>query len=183
MIELGKAHSKPSDLALLELVVPDTSSITAEAVNAFDATWIEKWTQVTGDVAVFDRSWTYSNTINGVFNQMRDWDGQATMEVEHTGKPIIGARYWFSPIDQYPNGHKKTRYLDLYYWDGNAWILHVTWNTAYPSALSVEDLDLTGNPMPNPTGRIRIRGRDNWGNVDGSFNYRWVSECSVRVLG
>ena len=29
MIELGKAHSKPSDLALLALVVPDTSSITA----------------------------------------------------------------------------------------------------------------------------------------------------------
>lgn len=183
MIELGKAHSKPSDLALLELVVPDASIATAEAVNAFDAQWIEKWTQVTGDVAVFDRSWAYSNAFNGIFNGMRDWDGQATMEVEHAGKPIIGVRYWFSPIDQYPNGHKKTRYLDLYYWDGNAWIFHVTWNTAYPSALSVEDLDLTGNPMPNPTGRIRIRGRNNWGNVNGSFNYCWVSECSVRVLG
>ena len=79
MIELGKAHSKPSDLALLELVVPDTSILTAEAVNAFDATWIEKWTQVTGDVAVFDRSWAYSNAFNGIFNGMRDWDGQATM--------------------------------------------------------------------------------------------------------
>ena len=182
MIELGKAHSKPSDLALPALVVPDANIVTAEAVNAFDAQWIEKWNNVSGDVAVFDMNWNYSNAVNGVFNQERNWDGQATMEVEHAGKPIIGARYWFAPIG-YPNGHKKTRYLDLYYWDGYAWIFHVTWNTAYPSALSVEDLDLAGNPMPNPTGRIRIRGRDNWGNVGGSFSYRWVAECTVRVLG
>jgi len=182
MIELGKAHSKPSDLVLPALVVPDAAITTAEALNAFDALWIDKWTRVTGDVAVFDRNWTYSNATNGVFNQERNWDGQATMDPEHAGKPIIGARYWFAPIGQ-PNGHKKTRYLDLYYWDGNKWVFHVRWNTAYPSALSVEDLDLTGNPMPNPTGRIRINGISNWGNVNGSFNYRWVSECTVRVLG
>lgn len=182
MIELGKAHSAPANLALPQLTVPDTSIITAEAINAFDATWIEKWTQVTGDVAVFDRNWNYSNAVNGIFNQERWWDGQATMEAEHAGKPIIGARYWFAPIG-YPNGHKKARYLDLYYWDGNAWILHTTWPTAYPSSASDEILDLTGNPMPNPTGRIRIRGRNNWGNVNGSFNYCWVAECTVRVLG
>ena len=107
MIELGRAHSSPSNLVLPALVVPDTSIIAAEADNAFDAQWIEKWTQVTGDVAVFDRNWTYSNGVNGVFNQERWWDGQATMEAEHAGKPIIGARYWFAPIGR-PNGHKKT---------------------------------------------------------------------------
>lgn len=37
--------------------------------------------------------------------------------------------------------------------------------------------------MPNPTGRIRINGISNWGNVNGSFNCCWVSECTVRVLG
>ena len=182
MIELGKAHSKPSDLVLPALVVPDASIVTAEAVNAFDAQWIEKWMQVNGDVAVFDRNWAYSNGTNGVYNKEGWWDGQALMSAEHAGKPIIGARYWFAPIG-YPNGHKKARYIDISYWDGNAWILHVTWNTAYPSALSVEDLDLTGNPMPNPTGWVRMRGRHNWGNVNGSFNYCWCSECSVRVLG
>lgn len=182
MIELGKAHSAPSNLVLPALVVPDANIVTAEAVNAFDAQWIEKWNNVSGDVAVFDRSWTYSNAFNGVFNQERNWDCNAVMDAEHVGKPIIGVRYWFAPIGQ-PNGHKKTRYLDLYYWDGNKWVLHMRWQTAYPSALSVEDLDLTGNPMPNPTGRIRINGINNWGNVNGSFNYRWVSECTVRVLG
>lgn len=182
MIELGKAHSKPSDLVLPALVVPDAAITTAEALNAFDALWIDKWTQVTGDVAVFDRSWTYSNAINGVFNQERNWDGQATMDPEHAGKPIIGLRYWFAPIGQ-PNGHKKTRYLDLYYWDGNKWVLGASLQSAYPSSLSVEDFDLTGNPVPNPTGRIRIVGKNNWGNVNGSLNYRWVAECTVRVLG
>ena len=182
MIELGKAHSAPSNLVLPALVVPDANIVTAEAVNAFDAQWIEKWNNVSGDVAVFDMNWNYSNAVNGVFNQERNWDGQATMEVEHAGKPIIGARYWFAPIG-YPNGHKKVKFIDLYYWDGNVWVFHMTWNTAYPSAASDEILDLTGNPMPNPTGRIRMIGRNNWGNVNGSLNYRWVSECTVRVLG
>ena len=177
MIELGKAHSKPSDLALPQLTVPDTTIITAEAINAFDATWIEKWTQVTGDVAVFDMNYKYSNAVNGVFNQQRDWDGQATMEDLYIGKLVTGVRYWFA-VDA-TNANKKVRRLVLLYWNGTAWITHATLTTSAPAASTMEEFDLTANPMPNPTGRIRIQGKGNWANI--SDYYRWVTECTVRV--
>lgn len=177
MIELSRAHNAPANIAVPTFELPLVDSRIAHAQSPDLEVWIEKWAQVTGDVAVFDMNYKYSNAVNGVFNQQRDWDGQATMEDLYIGKHITGVRYWFA-VDA-TNANKKVRRLVLMYWNGAAWITHATLTTSAPAASTMEEFDLTNNPMPNPTGRIRIQGKGNWANI--SDYYRWVTECTVRV--
>lgn len=177
MIELSRAHNVPSNIAVPNVELPVADSFIAYALSPDLEVWIDKWAQVTGDVAVFDMNYKYSNGVNGAFNQLRDWDGQATMEDLYVGKHITGVRYWFA-VDP-TNANKKVRRLVLMYWNGAAWITHATLTTSAPASSTLEEFDLTNNPMPNPTGRIRIQGKGNWANI--SDYYRWVTECTVRV--
>lgn len=134
---------------------------------------------VGGDQAVFDNDFTDTDGVVGSFNQKRDWDSQAQLPSKYTGKPLIGLTYFYTSA--YPNHMKKVKQLLLYFWDGTAWILHTTLACAVPSlgGPSSQEFDLTSNPMPNPTGKVRVVGRDTW---ETTYGYRFVTECRFTAL-
>lgn len=170
-MQFDAAHSKALDAA-----VNITSVAVAAAVrnSALPPTigYAIPMTSLGGDTLIFD-----GNMSSG-FNQKRDWDGWGTVPAAHIGKPILGVTYYFTNVS--PNHTKKVLFLDLYYHNGTAWVLHTT-IACKPYELNgptSEDYDLTALPMPNPTGKVRIVGR---GTAD-QFAYRWVDECRVKVV-
>ena len=169
-MQLDSAHSKALDAAVDMKSVPVVVAVKNTA-NPPTIGYAIPMASLAGDTVVFD-----GNMTSG-FNQKRDWDGQGTVPAAHIGKPILGVTYYYSNAS--PNHTKKVLFLDLYYHNGTSWVLHTTL-TCLPYELNgpiSEDYDLTGNPMPNPTGKVRIVGR---GTVD-PFSYRWVDECRVKV--
>lgn len=40
-----------------------------------------------------------------------------------------------------------------------------------------QEFDFRDDPMPNPTGKVRVVGRGSW----DPYGYRWVSECRFLV--
>lgn len=136
------------------------------------------YTWVGGDRAPFDNNFSYSDGTVGMYNQKRDWDSQAQLPAKYDNKPLVGLTYWYA--NDATNYAKKVKQLLLYYWSGTAWILHATLNTTAPTSggpLS-QEFDLRENPMPNPTGKVRIIGRNSW----DTNSYRWVTECRFTAL-
>ena len=130
---------------------------------------VSSWTNLGGTTQAFDG-------MGSVYNAKADWDAQATMPLQHVGKPVRSLTYYY--VNDSINYGKKVRYLDLYYWDGAKWVFHKTFNSTAPrvGGPSSETHELT-EYMPNPTGRIRVVGRDSW----DQYGYRWVSEIRVTV--
>lgn len=130
---------------------------------------VSAWTNLGGNVQAFDG-------MGSVYNAKADWDAQATMPLQHVGKPVRSLTYFY--VNDSINYGKKVRYLDLYYWDGAKWVFHKTFNSTAPyiGGPSSETHELA-EYMPNPTGRIRVIGRGSW----DQYSYRWVSEIRVNV--
>lgn len=131
---------------------------------------VASWTNLGGVTQAFD------GNIGSVYNTKADWDAQATMPLQHVGKPVRSLTYFYA--NDAINYGKKVRFLDLYYWDGAKWVFHKTFNSSVPyvGGPTSETHELA-EYMPNPTGRIRVIGRGMW----DQYGYRWVSEIRVTV--
>lgn len=131
---------------------------------------VASWTNLGGTTQAFD------GNVGSVYNAKADWDAQATMPLQHVGKPVRSLTYFYA--NDAINYGKKVRFLDLYYWDGAKWVFHRTFNSSVPyvGGPTSETHELA-EYMPNPTGRIRVIGRGMW----DQYGYRWVSEIRVTV--
>lgn len=136
------------------------------------------YTWVGGDRAVFDNNFNYVDGTSGCFNQKRDWDSQAQLPAKYDNKPLVAVTYWYA--NDATNYGKKVRQLLLYYWDGTTWILHATLGCTVPTSggPNSQEFNLSANPMPNPTGKVRIVGKGTW----DSNSYRWCAECRFTAL-
>lgn len=140
-------------------------------------TAITEYSWIGGDRAVFDNNFNYSDATVGCFNQKRDWDGQGQLHSRFNGVPLSGLGYWF-PNDTYGYG-KKVKFLDIYYYDGAKWVFFktLTCSTPFVGGPTYQEFDFRDDPMPNPTGKVRVIGRGSW----DPYGYRWVSECRFLV--
>ena len=171
MLNLDVAHVIPVDVSH-KLEVSATACQLTNSEEPPTLVFATTMTNIGGITAVFD------NNTGSVFNDKYDWDGWGKVPAQHVGKPILGLRYHYA--NAFPNEYKKSKALELWYHNGSAWVHHVTLNCKYPATPwpAFEDFDLFSNPMPNPTGQVRIIGRGSW----DQYSYRWVSECQLQVL-
>ena len=170
-----EAHSKPSDITITFGTVPNTSAAFVDAVDSgIVKTWITSgYTSVGGATRMLD-----ADLSTGYYWPMVI-DAYGYVPTAHTGKPIIGVWYYFSGASN--SYTAKARYLDLYYWDGASWVFHKRLETSSPVlGTTSETLDISDDPMPNPTGRFRIyAGQTSW---RGSASYMNAFEFRVQVV-
>lgn len=171
MITRDPAHAKPLDVQH-ELAVAPTEGQLTNSEKPPELVLAIPMTGLGGQTVAFD------NNFGSVYNAKADWDAWGYVPAQHIGKPILGLRYHYANTN--PNEYKKVKTLELWYYTGSVWVHHVTLSCKYPVAPwpSFEDFDLFANPMPNPTGLVRIIGRGTW----DQFSYRWVTECQFKVL-
>lgn len=171
MLTLDRAHGKALDLQH-KLEVAEASVQVTESLIPPKLVFAVPMTGLGGVTAAFD------NNTGSWFNEKSDWDAWGYVPAQHKGKPILRLRYHY--VNWNPNEYKKVKTLELWYYTGTAWVHHVTLSTKYPAAPwpTYEDFDLFTNPMPNPTGLVRIIGRNSW----DQYGYRWVSECQFSVI-
>jgi hypothetical protein len=141
-------------------------------------TVVTEYSYLGGDRAVFDNNFNYVDATTGIFNQKRDWDGQAQLNAKWNNVPLCGLTYWYA--NDATNYGKKVKFLDIYYHDGTKWVLHLTLtsDTPYSGGPATQVFDFRENPMPNPTGKVRVVGRGTW----DINSYRWVAECRFSVF-
>ena len=171
MLTPDRAHARPLD-AQHELAVAPVGAGVSNSVVPLELVLAIPMTGISGQTEAFD------NNFGSVYNAKADWDARGTLPAQHIGKPILGLRYHFANTP--PNEYKKSKTLELWYFNGATWVHHTTLNCKYPVAPwpSFEDFDLFSNPLPNPTGLVRIIGRGSW----DQYSYRWVSECRFLVF-
>lgn len=173
---------QPSPFSTLTLtsesksVTLDASSVSALFIPSYTPTsWSAAYNTGSGR-SLMDNSWTYSSMSgsSGVYNNTlaNPWC-VATLNV---GAKCVLYQLRYDFATDSTNYKKKIKYIDIYKWSGDAWVLAETFSTTSPvvGASSSEYFTLTVPlDLDASSKQIKIACRSNWGDTNG---YYWVSE-------
>ena len=153
----------------------------------YNATWnITGWSEYLGASgdgrSLIDNQWYYGSYTpsSGILNSIvaEAW-AEATLANPTAGAAVhyIDSLTYYYAVDG-TNYQKKARYIDLYLWNGSAFVLHKTWETTTPVLNGPSSQTfLLDPPAVLKDNKIKIRVRHGW--PDG---YLWVSEIIVSVI-
>ena len=157
------------------------------AMNAaYNATWnITGWSEYLGASgdgrSILDSQWYYGSYTpsSGILNSIvaEAW-AEATLANPTSGAALhyVDSITYYYAVDS-TNYRKKARYIDLYLWNGSAFVLHKTWETTTPVIDGPSSQTFVLDPPAVlKSDKIRIRARSGWPD-----SYLWVSEIIVSV--
>ena len=157
------------------------------ALNAaYNATWtITSWSDYAGASgdgrSLIDNGWEYGSFTpsSGILNSIvtEAW-AEATLANPTSGAAVhyVDSLTYYYAVDS-TNYRKKARYIDLYLWNGSAFVLHKTWETTTPVIDGPSSQTFVLDPPAVlKSDKIRIRARCGWPDI-----YLWVSEIIVSV--
>lgn len=127
----------------------------------------------------FDNNFEYSGTFNtGAANYTASASATVANIPAGTNLFATGLTYYFwTDPDNY---RKKVRYIDVYYWNGTAWVFHQTCSTSEPilwGPTSQTFQFTTPMPVPSPYFQVRVVVRGHWNDPNG---YMWVTEIKFQ---
>lgn len=157
------------------------------ALNAaYNATWtITNWSGYAGASgdgrSLIDNGWAYGSFTpsSGILNSIvtEAW-AEATLANPTSGAAVhyVDSLTYYYAVDS-NNYRKKARYIDLYLWNGSAFVLHKTWETTTPILNGPDSqVFVLDPPAVLKDNKIKIRARSGWPD-----SYLWVSEIIVSV--
>lgn len=125
--------------------------------------------------SIIDNNWNYSG---GVFNAkgLSSVTASGTVAGVAAGTNLFATDFIYYFANDEVNYRKKAKYIDVYYYNGSAWILGQTFTTSTPyigGPTTQTFTFTTPMPVPSPYFQIRVTCRDNSGDPLG---YLWVTE-------
>jgi len=128
----------------------------------------------------FDNNFDYSGTFNSSDVSNSTASASATVANIPAGTNLFatGLTYYF--WTDATNYRKKVRYIDVYYWNGAAWVFHQTCSTSEPyigAPTSQAFQFTTPMPVPSPYFQVRVVVRGYWNDHNG---YMWVTEIKFQ---
>ena len=137
--------------------------------------WSGGGTGIGSGLSLVDNSWVYeASTSSGVYNN-KIADPWAVININlESGYELYQLRYDFS--SDATNYRKKIKYIDVYSWNGSAWVLAQTFSTLSPVVgATTSEYFILSNPinLDTTSKQIKIQCRANWADPNGHY---WVSE-------
>jgi hypothetical protein len=169
--------------------VSSASTVSSQgyAMNApYNATWnITSWSEYNGASgdgrSLIDNQWYYGSYTpsSGILNSIvtEAW-AEATLANPTSGAAVhyVDSLTYYYAVDS-TNYRKKARYIDLYLWNGSAFVLHKTWETTTPVINGPSSQTFVLDPPAVlKSDKIRIRARCGWPDI-----YLWMSEIIMSV--